>query len=405
MLQLATLREAVLEQEKQRAAQQGMPRNALGSLPQVPGFATIVKGVRRCGKSWLLNQWLARQSAPTVAVHFDDLRLWGFSAGDFPLLDMLLAEKNAAIVVLDEIQEIDGWERYVSALLEQRKTVLATGSSARMLSAELGTKLTGRHLDQELFPFAYDEFLRFTAQPSGVSSLDDYLTTGGFPAYVAARQPQILTELLNDLLYRDVIVRYGIKNASSVRLLAGYLLNHIGCRLAPSRLKDAIHVSAANTVLEYLDHFRECYLLRMLPRFAESSKGRMLSQKKIYACDTGLLSVVQTPSGENAGHKLENLIFVHLFRRAGELSYYLHDQDDTECDFLQEQPDGRVTAVQVCWELNAENSEREIRGLRHAMERFSLPEAFLVTHAQSDTVLTAGRKINVIPAYTFLQNC
>ena len=150
---------AIDEQAAEVALDLGMKRDAFHDLPCVKKFATIVTGVRRCGKSTLLGQWAHDSGMRVVSVLFDDLRLMNFTSSDFVMLGKIISERKPQAVALDEIQDIDGWELFVNGLLNRGYAVFVTGSNARMLSRELGTKLTGRHLDLELHPFSYSEFI------------------------------------------------------------------------------------------------------------------------------------------------------------------------------------------------------------------------------------------------------
>ena len=397
----AEIEYAIDEQAKESSLDLGMVRDDLAALPSQKRFATIVTGVRRCGKSTLLRQWVHGLKVKVVSVLFDDLRLMNFSSQDFLLLGKILSDRKAEAVVLDEVQDIDGWELFVNGLLNQGLLVFVTGSSAKMLSRELGTKLTGRHLDFHLDPFSYSEFLRFKNLPNTPESFMDYLRIGGFPAYVESENRQVLAELFNDIIYRDIIVRYKIANTSSIKQLAGYLLSHIGTRLAPSRLKDAIHVQSAKTVLEYFDHLTECCMICRLEQFADSPKARMLAPKKVYACDTALASLFEHGTSQNLGHKLENVLFWHLKRTAKDLTYY-HDEKDRECDFIVEKEDGSFSAIQVCHELTDDNKNREFDGLAAALKRFGLKSGIIVTHAQSDLAIQDGCEISIVPVTEYL---
>jgi len=401
-MKISDIRQVIDEQAAERKDRVGLSRDALPKIPVVNRFATIVTGVRRCGKSTLLSQWLETFTAPSVALHFDDLRLATFTTTDFLLLDEILAERKAKAVVLDEVQNIPEWERYVVSALERGRKVLVTGSNAKMLSRELGSKLTGRHLNLELFPFSFPEFLRFTNQTPSPDALKEYLNVGGFPAYVETRRRDLLTELFNDIIYRDIVVRYALRDATPVRALATYLLGHVGCRLSPSRLRDSIHVASPGTVLDYFGYLEETYLLERISQFAPSPKARLSSQKKVYACDTGLVSAIEPHDDANLGHKLENLVFLAVRNREDAISYYLDDRDGTECDFLVEHRDNSFTALQVAWELTRENEDREIVGVLNAMKRFGIRESLIITADQSDRINRDGLLIRVIPAHEFL---
>lgn len=393
---------AVEEQEKMRHARLGMERDALRDIVCEDGFATIVTGVRRCGKSTLLNQWAEKSRARVVSINFDDLRMSTFETSDFAVLDSVVREMGVDTLLLDEVQDVPEWERFVTGCLDEGRRVLVTGSNAKMLSRELGTKLTGRHLNAELYPFSYAEFLRFTKAAPSPASLEKYVGIGGFPAYVRTRRREVLEALFNDIIYRDIVVRYRLRDPTPVRSLAAYLLGHVGSRVSPTRLKDVIHVNSASTLLEYFSYLEETYLVRRLPRFAQSPKAQMSYPKKIYACDTGLVTALAPMDGSNKGHKLENLVYLKLVRDEGRLSYFADDAGGTECDFIQEARDGTVRIVQVAWTLNADNEKREIQGAVRAMDRFGIDRSVLVTHSQSDLVNVGGRTIKVVPSHEYL---
>lgn len=401
-MKVSSICQAIDEQAAERKRRLGMPRDVLPQLPSVRNFATVVTGVRRSGKSTLLDQWTSENGGNVVSVHFDDLRLASFSSNDFLLLYEIAKERKVDTLVLDEVQDIVGWEKFVVGCLDRKLRVMVTGSNAKLLSREFGTKLTGRHLNIELFPFSYPEFLRFTKKRASKSSIDEYLSIGGFPAYVESRQRMVLSELFNDILYRDIVVRYSLKDAAPIKGLATFLLGHVGCRISPSRIKDSVHVASASTILEYFNYLEETYLVQRIPRFAASQKASMSAPKKVYACDTGLVSAIESIDEANLGHKLENLVYLKLRNPDDSMFYFVNDADGTECDFVVERRDGTFGAVQVCWELSRDNEEREINGALRAMERFGLKEAVLVTRDQSDLISEGGRIIRVVPAWKWL---
>lgn len=401
-MKVSSICQAIDEQAAERKRRLGMPRDVLPQLPSVRNFATVVTGVRRSGKSTLLDQWTSENGGNVISVHFDDLRLASFSSNDFLLLYEIAKERKVDTLVLDEVQDIVGWEKFVVGCLDRKLRVMVTGSNAKLLSRGFGTKLTGRHLNIELFPFSYPEFLRFTKKRASKSSIDEYLSIGGFPAYVESRQRMVLSELFNDILYRDIVVRYSLKDAAPIKGLATFLLGHVGCRISPSRIKDSVHVASASTILEYFNYLEETYLVQRIPRFAASQKASMSAPKKVYACDTGLVSAIESIDEANLGHKLENLVYLKLRNPDDSMFYFVNDADGTECDFVIERRDGTFGAVQVCWELSRDNEAREINGALRAMERFGLKEAVLVTRDQSDLISEGGRIIRVVPAWKWL---
>ena len=394
------LREIIRNQREEMSRKKTLPRDALAKTRPVAGFATIATGIRRCGKSTLLHQWAESEKTPTLSLLFDDLRMAAFSTGDFAVLDRIVAAEKPANLVFDEIQLVEGWERYVKQKLDQGLRVLVTGSNATMLSAELGTHLTGRHLDLELQPFSYGEFLRFTGARASSKSVLSYLERGGFPAYLETKEPEVLRQLVRDIVNRDVAVRHGIKDVRPLETLVAFLLANMGNRVTPSRLTGALRVNAPSTVLAWFDHFEKTYLVERLERFSDSAKARSLAPKKVYAADTALARIASPSRTPDLGHALENAVCAEL-RRRGARRFYWAD-DASECDFVRAGGDGSFEAVQVCFELTPDNRERELAGLLGAMRELSLREGTIVTLRQSDFAREDGRDVRIVPAHEWL---
>jgi len=205
----------------------GLLRQKLKKITTIKNFALIISGIRRCGKSTLLLQ-LMQKHKNYHYLNFEDPRLMDFDIKKFEILQKAFNEVNKSnIYYFDEIQNLKKWEIYVRFLLDNGKLVIVTGSNASLLSRELGTKLTGRNLKIELFPFSFREFLDFKKINPSKESLQKYLSLGGFPEYVKTPQDEILQNLLSDIVTRDIIVRYGIRNSDALYKLARYLLNNI----------------------------------------------------------------------------------------------------------------------------------------------------------------------------------
>ncbi len=394
------LREIIRNQHEEMSRKKTLPRDALARIRPVAGFATIATGIRRCGKSTLLHQWAEAEKTPTLSLLFDDLRMAAFSTGDFAVLDRIVAAEKPANLVFDEIQLVEGWERYVKQKLDQGFRVLVTGSNATMLSAELGTRLTGRHLDLELQPFSYGEFLRFTGARASPKSVLAYLERGGFPAYLETKEPEVLRQLVRDIVNRDVAIRHGIKDVRPLETLVAFLLANMGNRVTPSRLTGALHVNAPSTVLAWFDHFKKTYLVERLERFSDSAKARSLAPKKVYAADTALARIASPSRTPDLGHALENAVCAEL-RRRGARRFYWAD-DASECDFVCAGGDGAFEAVQVCFELTPDNRERELAGLLGAMRELSLRKGTIVTLRQTDFAREDGRDVRIVPAHEWM---
>jgi len=375
----------------------GIERTLLPELPDIKKHALVVSGIRRCGKSTLLRQYVKRLKRDFFYFNFDDLRLADFSHADFSLLDKAIADSRAKLLFFDEIQSAQHWELYIRQKLDQGFQVAVTGSNASLLSRELGTRLTGRHISKELFPFSYREFCAFTGQKAGPDSLESYLEKGGFPEYLKTGNADILTQLQLDIIYRDIAVRYGIRDVSSLRRLFVYLVSNPAQKFSPSKLVQIVGVKSPTTVLEYISCFEEAYLMFLLPCFAWSVKAQSTAPKKVYIADAGIIKTGSISFGGNKGALLEN--FVHNCLRAKTTDiFYFSGKEGGECDFIL-QPHENPCCIQVCWELTSEDQDREINGLVEAMDFFGGASGAILTFNTEDMIVTAGKKIKVIPVW------
>lgn len=161
-----------------------------------------------------------------------------------------------------------------------KKTAVITGSNASLLSKELGSKLIGRHLRYELFPFSYKEFLKFKNAKPSLQSFDEYLETGGFPENVKLKNDLILQELFNDIIARDIIVRYNLRNPKIVKELTLYLLSNVGKEFSYQKLKKVFNFGSVNTVISLFGYYEDSYLLFTVPQFNYSFKSRIVNAKK-----------------------------------------------------------------------------------------------------------------------------
>lgn len=375
-------------------------RSLLSQLPNIRSHALILSGIRRCGKSTLLKQFV-RQNFPDVFyLNFEDIRLYGFSTNDFVLLDKVIEESGLKVLYFDEIQNIPGWELYVRQKLDYQFQTIITGSNASLLSVELGTKLTGRHITKELFPFSFPEYLDLRKSQANIQTLNDYLIQGGFPEYVKQLIPSILEFLIEDILNRDIIVRYGIKDSAALKKLCSYALANNATLTVPSKLASAIGVKSATTVLSFFSLFENSYLLAMIPRFSWSHKSQLLHPKKMYVIDPGLVQIGSTSFSRNYGHLLESVVYWHLRRQTKDIWYF--QENNKECDFVVGLKDKSFRLIQVCWQLNAENEAREVNGLVEAMNFFKTNDAVIVSSDSRDTIHTEAGTIEVIPAWEYL---
>lgn len=360
--------------------------------------ALVLTGVRRAGKS-ILQAQLMRGRKGAVYCNLEDTRLFDLSPADFPTLQTLIQElaPRKAAVFLDEVQEVPEWQRLVRALLDRGHFVCVTGSNASLLGRELGSKLTGRHVSAEVFPFSYQEYLTFTRRKPGAPSLSAFLDDGGFPAYLRERDPLLLQTLLRDVVQRDIAVRHGVRETRHVMNLALFLLANTGQPLSLQSMTKGLGIPTVAQTSHYVDYLQDAYLVFALPKFSPSFKKRVVAPNKYYAVDNGLRRANSPQLSPDVGHRLENAVFLAL-RRRGERVTYAAEKDAWECDFVTDD-----AAIQVCAELTPFNRAREERGL---MQALALPgprrRATILTLAQRDRLVAGEVTIDVVPAWEWM---
>jgi len=387
-------RESFLKQDS------GFIRDALTDVPVANSFATIITGIRRCGKSTLLLQLLRRDYQDALYLNFDDIRLSGFETDDLTRLHREIEKRKITILFFDEIQAVGGWEKYINQLLREGYKVFITGSNASMLSVELGTHLTGRHLSMELFPFSYSEYIRFKGLENGENAVMDYLKTGGIPEYIKTGISAILSALVDDILMRDIAVRHSVRDVASLRQLTAFLITNIGNLVSANKLVGMFDIKSPATFLEYFSFLKDAYLLEFVPMFSHSLKIQARNPKKVYVMDMAIYTETSVSTNNNTGKRLENLIFLHLRRQYKHIFYY---KDKGECDFVVMEKNAVKEAIQVCLTVDDENFNREYGGLLDAMRNFNLKNGYIITLNQSDTFEKEGMTIRMIPVAEFLE--
>lgn len=393
-----------------------------GDLPRLgSGFSdneiTVISGVRRCGKSTLLHEIRSKNTEKDYYFNFDDERLINFKVDDFQLLYEVFIELfgKQTTFYFDEIQNVAGWERFVRRLYDYKNKVYVTGSNASMLSRELGTHLTGRYFQRELFPFSFTEYLKFRGRAipqkpffsteEKVQLHSDFLIyfrKGGFPAYLQTGNSQYLKSLYESILYRDVMVRNDLTNEKEILELVYYLACNTSKLFSYNSLTKVIGVKNATTVKNYLGFLENTYLLFLVNKYDLSVKKQIHNPKKIYYIDLGIVRELGFHHSEDNGRLLENLVFIELKRRGREV--YYHSQKH-ECDFVIKEKNQIVEAIQVSWSVyNQPTREREINGLVEALTNYKLKEGLILTDDEEDEITVNDYKIKVMPTWKWLLN-
>lgn len=414
------IKQVILEQEAvKKVAEVGIEREQLAlidSLVPLP-HAVIISGVRRCGKSTLMRQILKKHYTDDIYfVDFEDERFVKFTSDDFNTLYEVLIElyglKHAFF--FDEIQNIDNWELFIRRIHREKNKVFITGSNASLLSSELSTRLTGRHIVVELLPFSFREYLRyhqvayndksfFITQEKALLKrhFNEFLEHGGMPEYLEHKNPLVLQNVYENILYKDVIARYEIKEIKAIRELALDLLSNMGTPISYTKIKNNLHLGSVNTVKNYIHYLENAYLIFTLDRFSFSVSQQTQLQKKTYAIDTGLTKQIAFHFSKKQGRYLENIVYLELRRRYKDIFYY-KTEDDLEVDFLVREGSKIVLLIQVTESLNdPKTREREYKALTKAMKELHAEKGLILTQ-EEESANSEFPEIDVNAIYKWL---
>ena len=331
------------------------------------GTVEVAMGVRRSGKSTLLycaGRALKEMGRRVFYVNFEDER---FIPRDSDLADLSsLLELDSSVLMLDEPQNMPGWERWVRRMHDRGMKVYVTGSNTTLLGSEISTALAGRKVEHEVFPFSFPEFLaaRDAGDPPSdqlLRLLEEYMTIGGFPYPTVHDDPSILVEYRRDVIERDVLMRHRISAPVRFRDLVRFIMSNPGVYLSSKSVKGFLKISHP-TLRRYLSYLEDAYAVIAMEKFSHSHKVRTMNPKKVYPIDNGLLV-----RRRDRGHLLESCVVQHLRRSTTEL-YYWKDERGREVDVYLPEDD---LAVQVVYDLDEDNLEREERPLASAADEFS----------------------------------
>lgn len=370
----------------------------------------VITGARRSGKSFLMRQFA--KALTNNGVKKNEILIVNFEDPRFVELDARLLQKIYEVyletlhpearpyVFLDEVQEVQDWEKWVRTTQELKKThVILSGSNARLLSQELSTLLTGRHRDLTVFPLSFKEFLKFnnlvvedsldlTSQRVEIRALlNQYLEFGGFPEVVLeGEKKEILLTYFDDILSKDLVRRYRVRKAEKLKTLAKFYLTNISSPTTFNSTRKFLELSA-DTVEKFSGYLSSAYLTFFLKRFSFKVKEQERSPRKVYAIDPGLANAVGFRFSQNWGHLAENIVFLELERRkAADPSletFYWKDVRQREVDFLVKRDLKTEQLIQVCWELTQpETKNRELQGLRKAMKELGIRKGLVITEGE-----------------------
>ncbi|MBI2119305.1 MAG: ATP-binding protein [Elusimicrobia bacterium] len=400
--------------------------NALFSSNQV----ITITGPRRAGKSFIMRQ-MAKQiihdgynPKNIMHVNLEDPR---FTESGVLLLEKIfktyqeyIAPENSPVLFLDEIQEIEGFEKWVRMAHELSKAkIIISGSNARLLSRELGSLLTGRHLDLTVFPLSFGEFLSFNnvmiqnkndciAKELEVKRLlRKYMEFGSFPEVTLSDQKkEILLNYFEDVITKDLLRRFKIRIPQDLRALVKYILSNVASLMTLKSIERSLELSITS-VKNFTNYLEQAYLIFSLKRFSFKVKEQEKSPKKMYAIDTGLCNAVGFRFSENLGRLAENVVFIALKRKQilnPELElFYWKDIQHREVDFVVKDGLKAKNLIQVCWNMQDEKTrKRELGSLSKAMKELNVTTATIITEDAEGEEKLQNDTVQLIPLWKWL---
>jgi predicted AAA+ superfamily ATPase len=375
----------------------------------------LITGPRRVGKS--TQALLMLRNKNFAYLNFDNNSL--LEAWNSELVMRMLDEvyPDYEYILLDEVQNLESWDLWVSQLYRMGKNLVITGSNAKMLSSEMATVLTGKYVQIEMLPFSLEEFFDWNKldlhspkseqKTDFILLTDDYLKHGGYPEVVALRQlsHSYLDTLFDSIIWKDVAKRHKVRNITDLNNLAMYLVSNFCNPISANDLANELGLSSVNTTKKYMDYLHEPYLFYYLSRYNNKLKLMQKAPRKVYLVDNGFITSKSFYLSENLGRLLENQVFIELLRRGYDVEktmFYYRSRNDKEVDFVLRKANKVETLVQVCYDMSSPKTEkREVESIVECAEELNCNNLIIVTYNDKRVIEKKDYKINVVPILEF----
>ena len=376
----------------------------------------VITGIRRCGKS--IFSYLMEKDSKFAYINFDYERLAGLKSENLDKVLQAFYELYGEIeyLILDELQNIIGWELFANRLRRTKKIII-TGSNSQLLSGELATHLTGRYIEIKLYPFSFNEFLNlkgfklskaYTTQEKAkiTNFLREYLNFGGLPEVYKFGKPIILG-IYENILNKDLILRYNINKIKEFKDLAKYLISNSSEEITYSKLSKNLGIKHVSTVSNWVSYMENAFLIFKLERFDFKLKKQFIAPKKIYCSDTGIVDLIGFKFSENLGKILENSIAIELQRRKEKNfhleAYYWKDAQQNEVDFVIKEKTKVRQLIQACYDVSDfKTKEREVKSLLKGSKELKCNNLLILTWDYEGEEKVNNKKIKFIPLWKWL---
>ncbi len=375
----------------------------------------LITGPRRVGKS--TQALLMLRNTNFAYLNFDSqalLESWNSNLVMRMLNDVY---PDYDYILLDEVQNLDGWDLWISELYREGKNLIITGSNAKMLSSEMATALTGKYLQVEMLPFSLEEFFDWNGlnlkelgseqTTERAVLIDDYLRNGGYPEVVKARQltRTYLDTLFDSIVWKDVAKRHHVRNVSDLNNLALYFVSNFCNAVSANELTRELGFSSVNTTKKYMDYLHEPFMFYYLYRYNNKLRLMKKASRKVYVVDNGFVAAKAFSLSENLGRLLENQVFIELLRRGYDCEksiFYYRSRNDKEVDFVLRDGTRIERLVQVCYDMSSPKTQkRETDSLVECAEELNCRNLVIVTNTEKRTIEKDGYKIDVVPVFDF----
>ncbi len=396
-------------------------------------FIVTITGPRRSGKTYFCFQLIQKLLESGVSrenvfyINFEDNRLLGASSEDLEnILPSFLElsdidKKQKLYFFLDEIQTVKDWDSWVRKIHDTRKDMrlILTGSSSKLLSKDISTKLRGRVINKEILPLSFKEILLWSNVAYDLKTVSyskdriavkrlfsGYLASGGYPAiFVNKNIPKetILQGYYDSMMLKDIVERYKIEDVKKLKSLAQLLFQSVSSEMSYTKLANRLISSgfkiSKNTIIEHIAYFEDAYLFFQNMKYEYSMAKQIGSIKKLYCIDNGMLNSISFKFSEDTGKLLENAAFIELKRRNEQVYYH---RKKYECDFIIVRKNKVCEAIQVAANLTEENESREINGLIESLDEYGLNEGLILTEDQEETRTVKGKKVYLMPVWKWM---
>lgn len=379
----------------------------------------IITGPRRAGKS--VAAFLFLKGRDFAYLNFDDENLLKIKNYDEIIKAVFEVYPESKYLFFDEIQNLKNWEIFVNKLKRRGYNLILTGSNAKLLSKDLATALTGRHIPIEIFPFSFKEFLDAKGweikkeeinipevQGRILNYLDEYRRDGGFPEVIVKKLEvrTYLETLSSSILFKDIVKRYNVRFPQKIYDLNNYLNSNFSSEFSFSKLKNILEFRSTATLQNYISYLEEAFLIFILNRFSFKMKEQIKTPKKVYLVDNGFCSIAPSRFSQDFGRTMENLVFVEILRRGHKPNrdvFFYKTRNNKEVDFLLKKGINIEQLVQVCYRIEeVKTKERETRALIEASQDLDCNNLLIITWNRETEEIIRGKRIIFKPLWKWL---